>query len=317
MDRIVVVDSHTGGEPTRLVVKGLPEIKGTVHDRIRTLENEFDWIRKTLCTEPRGFDIAIGAVIFPPSESGCNFDMIFFNNSGYLEMCGHGTIGVVATLNWMARKGEEIPVGPLPDELKLNTVAGVVQARIVGSHQVEFENVASIRYRKDVAVSVPGYGNVLGDIAYGGNWFFLVKDSNLHISLSNLKELMDFSCAVMDALAAQSIRGADEALIDHVEVFGTPESAEADSKNFVLCPGHQYDRSPCGTGTSAKLACLFADEKLVPGAIWRQESITGSVFEGTIDVRDGLVFPTIRGSAFVTAHTEIVYDPADPTSHFP
>lgn len=302
-----VIDSHTGGEPTRLVVEGLPDIPGSVADRLAALRDEFDWVRTSLCLEPRGTEVAIGAAVFPPSREGCIVDVVFFNNTSYLGMCGHGTIGVMASLTWLGKSSR--------GQHRINTVAGEVSTEIFDANTVSFENVPAFRSAKGVGIDMPGFGPVTGDIAYGGNWFYLVKDGGPSVRRDNIPLLMDFTSAVMDTLESSGITGNGGARIDHVEVFGPSTVAGVDSKNFVLCPGKQYDRSPCGTGTCAKLACLVEDGLLKPGQTWRQESIIGSVFEGSVRIVDGHILPTIKGQAYVNGDLQVVFDPQDPFQH--
>jgi len=174
------------------------------------------------------------------------------------------------------------------------------------------QNVPSFRFKCGVTVSVEGYGDVKGAIAWGGNWFFLVDDPALDLSLDNVEALTDYTWRIRQALDRNGVTGADGALIDHVEISGSARNPAAHSRNFVLCPGKAYDRSPCGTGTSAKLACLFADGRIREGETWRQESITGSVFEGTVNVINDQCVPTIKGRAFVNAETTLILNPDDP-----
>jgi 4-hydroxyproline epimerase len=230
--------------------------------------------------------------------------VIFFNNVGYLGMCGHGTIGLVVTLAHMGR----IAAG----EHRLETPVGTITAILHDHGEVTVNNVPSYRSATKVAVEVPGYGTVHGDVAWGGNWFFLIEDHGLELALKNAESLTAFTWAVRQALRKVGIAGANGEEVDHIELFGPSKVPGVESKNFVLCPGKAYDRSPCGTGTSAKLACLYADGKLREGQIWKQESIVGSIFEGTIRVRDGQVLPSIKGSAFVNAEVELVLNPLDP-----
>jgi 4-hydroxyproline epimerase len=303
--RIGVIDSHTGGEPTRLVVTGGPDLgEGSLAERLERFRSEHDRFRSAIVNEPRGSDVMVGALLCDPVDSVCAAGVIFFNNVGYLGMCGHGTIGLVATLAYMKRIG--------PGEHRIETPVGTVSAVLHESGEVTVNNVASYRSEANVAVDVPGYGEVRGDIAWGGNWFFLVRNHTLELILQNVDQLTDFTWAIRQALRDHGIAGADGKEIDHVELFGPSQLPGADSRNFVLCPGKAYDRSPCGTGTSAKLACLFADGKIREGQTWKQESIVGSVFEGSVKVRDGKVYPSIKGSAFVNAEAELVLDPRDP-----
>jgi len=303
--RVRVIDSHTGGEPTRLVVSGGPDLgTGPLSQRLELFRSQHDCFRSAVVNEPRGSDVIVGALLCEPVDPACAAGVIFFNNVGYLGMCGHGTIGLVATLAHLKRIK--------PGEHWIETPVGTVGATLHESGDVTVNNVASYRSAADVEVEVPAYGKVRGDVAWGGNWFYLVRDHHLELTLNNVEALTTFSWAIRQALRTNGITGAGGEEIDHIELFGPPQTAEADSRNFVLCPGKAYDRSPCGTGTSAKLACLYADGKIREGQTWRQESLIGSVFEGTIKVCDGKVYPSIKGSAFVTAEAELLVDPRDP-----
>ncbi len=303
--RVKVIDSHTGGEPTRVVISGGPDLgNDTLAVRLERFRAEHDDFRSAVVNEPRGSDAVVGALLCDPVDASCVAGVIFFNNVGYLGMCGHGTIGLVTTLAYLDRIG--------PGTHRIETPVGVVTARLDEDGAVEIANVPSYRLAADVAVHVIGLGPVIGDVAWGGNWFFLVKSHGLELSLYNVKNLTDFASAVRESLASAGITGKDWEEIDHIELFGPSEIAGVDSKNFVLCPGGAYDRSPCGTGTSAKLACLFADGKLAEGQVWRQESIVGSVFEGTVSVIDNEIHPHIKGSAFITAEAELILDMRDP-----
>jgi 4-hydroxyproline epimerase len=246
----------------------------------------------------------VGAMLCEPVDRACAAGVIFFNNVGYLGMCGHGTIGLVATLAYMKRI--------TPGEHRIETPVGVVSAVLHENGKATVNNVASYRKAADVPVKVPGYGEVRGDVAWGGNWFFLVRKHELDVSLRNVDELTAFTWATRLALREAAITGDAGKEIDHVELFAPSQIAGVDSKNFVLCPGKAYDRSPCGTGTSAKLACLFADGKIKEGQVWKQESLVGSVFEGRVRVENGKIYPSITGSAFVNAEAELILDPLDP-----
>jgi len=303
--RVRVIDSHTGGEPTRLVVSGGPDLgAGPLADRLECFRRNYDSFRSAVVNEPRGSDVMVGALLCDPLDSACAAAVIFFNNVGYLGMCGHGTIGLVVTLAHMKRVG--------PGEHTIETPVGTVSAVLHEGGEVTVNNVASYRSAANVAVDVPGYGQVRGDVAWGGNWFFLVHEHAMELTLGSVDKLTAFTWAIREALRDSGIAGADGKEIDHIELFASSQLPGVDSKNFVLCPGKAYDRSPCGTGTSAKLACLYADGKIREGQTWRQESIVGSVFEGSVKVRDGKLYPSIKGSAFVNAETELVLDPRDP-----
>jgi len=306
--RVRVIDSHTGGEPTRVVVSGGPDLSvGPVSERLERFRSQHDCFRSAVVNEPRGSDVMVGALLCEPMDPGCAAGVIFFNNVGYLGMCGHGTIGLVATLAYLGRIE--------PGEHRIETPVGTVGTILHENGEVTVNNVASYRLAANVAIEVPGYGKVKGDVAWGGNWFYLVRDHDVRdhqLTLDNIEALTSFTWAIRQALRANGITGTGGQEIDHIELFGPPQNAEADSRNFVLCPGKAYDRSPCGTGTSAKLACLYADGKIREGRTWRQESITGSLFEGTVKVQDGKVYPSITGSAFVNSEAELVFDPRDP-----
>lgn len=303
MQRLKAIDSHTGGEPTRVVTDGFPDLgSGSMAERLEIFRRDHDKFRSAIVREPRGHDAVVGALLCEPVDPTSAAGVIFFNNVGYLGMCGHGTIGLVKTLEHMGR----ISAGTH----RIETPVGTVEATLETDGMVTITNVPSYRHAKDVLINVDGFGQVTGDVAYGGNWFFLIGQHPLTLELKNLEQLTDFSVRVRDALTKNNITGEGGAEIDHIELFSP--SVTADSRNFVLCPGTEYDRSPCGTGTSSKLACLYADGKLKSGEIWRQESIIGSVFEGSVNIVDGKIIPSIRGSAFVTAEIELILDPDDP-----
>ncbi|UGQ49232.1 4-hydroxyproline epimerase [Massilia endophytica] len=300
---MTIIDSHTGGEPTRLIVDGGPDLgRGPLSGRLALLRDQYDHFRTGTVCEPRGSDVLVGALLCEPHAEDCVAGVIFFNNVGYLGMCGHGTIGLVASLAHLGRIK--------PGRHRIDTPVGVVVAELHADGSVSVDNVESYRLAKDVQVRVPAYGTVTGDIAWGGNWFFLIGEHSLELGSGNIGALSTFAEAVMQTLHDLGIRGADGALIDHVELFGP--SQQADSRNFVLCPGKAYDRSPCGTGTSAKLACLAADGKLAPGSVWRQESIIGSVFEASYRPAGHGIAPTIRGSAWISGETRLLFEDSDP-----
>ncbi|MGV8889316.1 MAG: 4-hydroxyproline epimerase [Pseudomonas sp.] len=303
MKRITVIDSHTGGEPTRLVTAGFPDLgNGSMAERRQRLAEQHDQWRAACVLEPRGSDVLVGALLCEPVDPTACAGVIFFNNSGYLGMCGHGTIGLVASLAHLGKI--------CPGVHSIETPVGTVQATLHEDHSVSVRNVPAYRYRKAMALQVPGVGQVIGDIAWGGNWFFLIAEHGLDIAGDNLEALTAYTFAVQQALEVQGIRGEDGGLIDHVELFADDE--QADSRNFVLCPGKAYDRSPCGTGTSAKLACLAADDKLQPGQIWRQASVIGSEFEGSYELQGERIVPTIRGRAFISAEASLIIEQDDP-----
>jgi 4-hydroxyproline epimerase len=304
--KVHVIDSHTAGEPTRVVIDGGPDLGGgTVAERAIVFREQHDRFRSAVVNEPRGSDVIVGALLTTPSDSSCAAGVIFFNNVGTIGMCGHGTIGLVTTLAYLGRIA--------PGDHRIETVVGVVTATLHPDGRVSVRNVPSVRLDKDVTVDVPGFGPITGDIAWGGNNFFLVHhDHGQDLTLANVEALTDLTWRIRTALNAAGICGKDGGEIDHVELFGPSDQPGVDGRNFVLCPGKAYDRSPCGTGTSAKLACLYADGELAEGAIWRQESVVGTVFEGTVArVGDDLI-PTITGRAYVNAESTLILNSEDP-----
>ncbi|MHA3772995.1 proline racemase family protein [Verrucomicrobiota bacterium sgz303538] len=303
MQRVRVIDSHTGGEPTRIVIEGGPYLgNGSLTERLEVFRQQHDRFRSAVVNEPRGSDVIVGALLVEPSDPSCTTGVIFFNNVGFLGMCGHGTIGLVVTLAHLGRIG----VG----QHRIETPVGVVTATLEKDGSVSVENVPSFRKAKDVPVTIDGNLVVNGDVAWGGNWFYLVATKESAFDISNEKALSDYAGRIRRAVNAQ---GYPE--VDHVELFAAPVNETSDSRNFVLCPGSAYDRSPCGTGTSAKLACLAADGKLAEGEPWVQESIIGSTFTGRYrwaDLVSGSIIPTITGTAHVTAEAVLLLDESDP-----
>mgnify|MGYP001824835583 FL=1 len=300
------VDSHTEGEPTRVVVDGGPDLGGgSMQERIERLARDYDHVRRTVILEPRGSNARVGALLVAPTRPDCAAGVLFFNNTGYLGMCGHGTIGVAVTLAHMGTIE--------PGVSRIETPVGVVSVNLVDANTVTVDNVASYRYRGNVTVEVPDLGPVTGDIAWGGNWFFLAKDTPYPIDLDNERQLTDAALKIQGALREQGITGRDAGEIDHIEFFSAAHSADADSRNFVLCPGGAYDRSPCGTGTSAKIACLAAAGTLAPDTDWVQESVIGSRFVARYSLgSQGEIIPSITGRAFICAEGTLVQQPGDP-----
>ncbi|MBV9125443.1 MAG: proline racemase family protein, partial [Planctomycetes bacterium] len=253
--KIYIIDSHTAGEPTRVIVSGGPDLgSGSLAERRQRFAVAHDAFRSTVIHEPRGAEVIVGALPVPPVDPACAAGVIFFNNVGTLGMCGHGTIGLAVTLGHLGRIG--------PGTHRLETPVGTVAFDYDGAHGVTIDNVPSYQYARGVRVGVPSYGPVTGDIAWGGNWFFLVHDHQETLTRANVERLTEVTWQIRQALAARGITGKDGGEIDHIELFGPPADPANHSRSFVLCPGKAYDRSPCGTGTSAKLACLYADGKL-------------------------------------------------------
>lgn len=301
---VQIVDSHTGGEPTRLVYGGFPDLgRGSMRERLAILRDQYDAFRRAVILEPRGNDILVGALLCEPVDPAHTCGVIFFNNHGYLGMCGHGTIGLIASLQFLGHIG--------PGTHVVETPVGDVSCVLHEDGSVSLENVRAWRYRAAVSVDVPDYGRFHGDIAWGGNWFFLVNEHDEAIVFENVERLSQLSRAMMRALREQGITGEDGAEIDHIELFA--KTASADSRSFVMCPGGAYDRSPCGTGTSAKLACLAADGVLAEGREWVQESVIGSQFRASYrPAQDGGILPTIRGHAYICGQAELWLDARDP-----
>ncbi|HTY48488.1 MAG TPA: proline racemase family protein [Steroidobacteraceae bacterium] len=305
MQTVEVIDSHTGGEPTRVVVDGLPDLgQGTVAQRLGSFRERHDAWRRAIVCEPRGYDALVGALLLPPASADACAGVIFFNNVGYLGMCGHGSIGVIRTLSFLGRIK--------PGVHRLETPVGVVGVQLEGDGRVSIENVESYRHARDLELEVAGYGGVRGDVAWGGNWFFVSADTPVPLHFARLTELTRYAQAVRAALAAAGHTGADGAEIDHIEINGPSPTPGVDARNFVLCPGLAYDRSPCGTGTSAKLACLAADGKLAAGVPWHQEGILGSVFEACYLPGVRGIRPRITGTAHLTARSRLLLEDGDP-----
>jgi len=303
MQRIHVIDSHTAGEPTRLVIEGGPDLgTGTLTERAQRFRSDFDAYRSAIVNEPRGSDPLVGALLVKPHHPDCTLGVIFFNNVGLLGMCGHGTIGLIASLQHTGA----LEAGAI----NIDTPVGPISARLDDDGSISVANVASFRSAHRHAIEVPGIGRVVGDVAWGGNWFFLVSEHDQVIDLPHIETLTDYSWRIREAVNAQG-----HPLVDHVELFGAAQTPGAHSRNFVLCPGKAYDRSPCGTGTSAKLACLAADGAWPAGRPWLQESVIGSRFEGRwmpVDGRPGHVLPAIRGRAWITAEATLMRADDDP-----
>jgi len=301
-----VVDSHTEGEPTRVVLDGWPQPRGdTMAERLEDVRTNFDHLRRAVVCEPRGYDAVVGALLTPPVNADSTTGVIFFNNGTYLGMCGHGAIGVMRTLQHLGRI--------TPGTIRLDTPVGTVSAELGIDGSVTIENVPSFCHARNVTVDVPHIGKVTGDVAWGGNWFFITHDTPVQVKSGNAKELTRVTQAIQDAINAAGITGADGEPIDHIEISAPPTRADADCRNFVLCSGGEYDRSPCGTGTSAKLAVLYARGEIALGTRWRQESITGSLFTGWLTMNaSGDLIPHVRGTAYVTSEATLLFDAADP-----
>lgn len=304
MQKINILDSHTGGEPTRLVLAGGPDLgRGSMAERKKIFKQNYDYFRSAVINEPRGSDVIVGAFLCDPVEETSAAGVIYFDNAAFLDMCGHGTIGVITSLGYLGKIK--------PGENRLETPAGTVTTRLHEDGRVTVHNVPAYRHAKDVTVTLPDYGEITGDIAWGGNWFYLVDNHGQDLTFENIDRLTDFTWRLRLALEEAGYTGVDGAPVEHVILYQPGENG-ADSKNFVLCPGKAYDRSPCGTGTSAKVACLAADGKLAPGETWMQESIVGSRFEASYRIEEEKIWPSITGRAYVTAESNLLIDETDP-----
>lgn len=298
-----VVDSHTEGEPTRVIIEGWPQPAGsTMAEQRDALRRDADALRRAVVCEPRGHAAIVGALLTPPINGDSLAGIVFFNNETYLGMCGHGLIGVVRTLAHLGRLGA--------GAARFDTPVGTVSAVLEPDGAVTIENVPARCHTLDVCVDVPGLGRIRGDIAYGGNWFYITHTDE-PLTMANVETLMNQTRRIQEAVRDDPVAGAVP--IDHIELSGPPTRADADARNFVLCSGGEYDRSPCGTGTSAVMAALHARGRLRPGEQWRQESITGSRFTGWLtEGAAGALVPHIRGHAYITGETTLLFDPGDP-----
>ncbi len=300
------IDSHTAGEPTRVIIAGGPELgAASLSDQVSYLHDTADHFRQCVIDEPRGWEALVGALLCKTADSLCAAGVIFFNNTGYLGMCGHGAIGVAVTLHHLGKIGLGVQ--------RLETPVGVVEVNLLSPNKVTITNVPSYRLYSRLDVEVDGLGTVNGDVAWGGNWFFLVNGTPAPLTLEHIAVLSNAAQRTREALRREGITGADGAEIDHIEFFGSPEAPDAHSRNFVYCPGGAYDRSPCGTGTSAKLACLAADGKLQPGETWIQESVIGSRFEASYtNATGGQIIPAITGTAYLCCEGTLMQQTDDP-----
>jgi 4-hydroxyproline epimerase len=302
---VQIIDSHTAGEPTRVVIAGGPPLgDDDLQSQLEAFRSRHDSFRTAVLCEPRGSEVLVGALLCAPHDPAATAGVIFFNDVGYLGMCGHGSIGLIATLAHLGRLKAGMH--------RIETPVGIIAASLHSDGAVSITNVPCYRYRSGVEINLPEWGLMHGDIAWGGNWFFLVDDHRLALHIDNRRALMAATTAVRHALDAGGIRGRNGALIDHIEFTGPADDSANGGRNFVLCPGAAFDRSPCGTGTSAKMACLYADGKLAAGERWRQEGILGTVFEGSVTVAGDVVTPTIKGNAYITAETTLLFDERDP-----
>lgn len=318
------IDTHTGGEPTRTVIGGIPVIPGkTVSDKMLYLQEKEDWIRKVLMLEPRGNDVMSGVILTEPCSPGADLGVIFTEVGGYLPMCGHDTIGVSTAL---IEAGIIKPIEPYT-YITLDTPAGVVKVKVLVednvAKEVSFTNIPSFVFGQDIKVEVPSLGTVKLDIAYGGNFYAIVNAEDLGITIApqEAQKIIHIGNLIKDSLNQQvKVFHPEKDFINevtHVEFSAPPTHPEANRKNAVLIPHGSIDRSPCGTGSSAKLACLYSKGELKIGSTFVHESIIGTIFkcrvlEETTAGSFKAVIPEITGSAYVTGMHTFVIDPDDP-----
>jgi proline racemase len=319
---IRTVDTHTAGEPTRVVISGFPFLRGTMADKRRQLARDHDHLRTALMHEPRGHADMFGAVVMEPSRSEADLGVVFMDTGGYLAMCGHGSIGVVAAALAAGLVEAQAPT----THVVMDTPAGLVQARAAVSDgavtSIALENVPSFLYERDVEVKTR-FGSVSVDISFGGNFFALVAahDLGLEVTTEALPQLTDYGMAIRSAVNDQVavVHPAQPHIdsVDLVEIYQDLDGAVAHCRNVVVFGESQVDRSPCGTGTSAKMAALYAKGRLGLNQRFINESILGTRFTGTLLGKGDVagrpaVIPEITGSAYVTGFQRFVIDAADP-----
>jgi proline racemase len=313
-----VIDTHTAGEPTRILT-GYSKVQGSsIFEIKRKLQAEHDWLRRFLLQEPRGHRDMFGAVLLPPKTRECDLGVIFMDNGGYLDMCGHGIIGAVTC-------AIETHIVKPKKEILVDTPAGVVKARTATRkgkvESVSFENVPAFKM-KSIQVQLEGK-TVPVDIAFGGNFFahLYAKEVALEIEPRNGSKFIDLGIRIRDAVNQRGkLVHPDKPGIGRVELVefsGPPKTEDANARNVVVFGQGQIDRSPCGTGTCAKMALLHSEGKLKIGEKFVHESILGTKFLGRLlgTTRVGeydAVVPEITGSASVTGFNRLVLDDNDP-----
>ncbi len=301
-----VIDSHTGGMPTRVILDGAPDLgSGPLADRARRLATEHESFYKSVLLEPRGQPGMVGALLVEPENPDCKAGVIYFDADAVLGMCGHGTIGLGVTLAHLGR----IDIGVH----RLETPAGEVTIDLKDANTVQVTNIESRRVHHAVTIDTEGFGPVTGDVAYGGNWFFIVDPSPIPVSPDNIRQLTDMTIAIREACIAQGIGGENGEPVDHVILQGSSPNAGVHSRNFVLCPDDDYDRSPCGTGSSARLACLAASGRLPAGEEITQESVIGSSYRLSYQPgQHGGVIPRLTGQAHIMSESRLIFAENDP-----
>lgn len=321
------IDTHTAGEPTRIITKGVPTISGsTMMEKKEYMEEHLDWLRRAVMLEPRGHDNMFGAILTEPVHPDADLGIIFMDGGGYLNMCGHGTIGtsMAAVETGIVPKVEPIT------KVRLDAPAGLVEASVAVVEgkvkSVTVTNVPSFLYQQDVKITTPMLGEVTFDIAFGGSFFALIESDYFGYDIlpEHSEELMNQALELREIINRE-IKVSHPLqphikTVDLIEIYGPAVSDKADARNVVIFGDRQIDRSPCGTGTSAKMATLCAKGKLAIGEEFVYESITGTMFKGKIISKtkvgefDAYV-PQITGSAWITGFNQFVIDDSDPVKY--
>ncbi|MGI9177053.1 MAG: proline racemase family protein, partial [Pirellulales bacterium] len=302
-------DSHTIGEPTRVVVDetfaaALALGDGSVRRRRDLFRERYDHVRRALVGDPRGAVAMVGVVLVPPHDPACRLGAFYFNRVGYLDMCGHATIGLAVTLGSLGRIE--------PGSFRLETPAGSVGVTWHGGIDASFECVPPRRIHRGLAVDCGSGQTVTGDVATSGLWFYLCRDHGIAVTPAEIPRLTDLAWTIRRGLEARGITGDGGEIIDHIVLLGPPSTSGNDGKAFVLCPDGAFDRSPCGTGTSALVGCLHEDGLLAEGRTWRQESVLGGIYEARVRREGEILVPTVRGQAWITAESELRFAIDDP-----
>ncbi|MTK11153.1 MAG: proline racemase [Clostridiaceae bacterium] len=324
---IFAIDSHTMGEPTRIVVGGVPNIPGkTMPEKKAYLEEHLDWVRTAIMLEPRGHNDMFGSIVTQPTTEEADLGIIFMDGGGYLNMCGHGSIGA----STVAVETGMVPAVEPVTHLTLEAPAGLVKASVKVENgkakEVSIINVPAFLYKRDVEVDVPGIGKVTMDISFGGSFFAIVKAENLGLEISpaSAQKLIEVGMNVIKAVNEQ-IEIQHPTLphiktVDLCEIYGPAKSADATMQNAVVFGQGQLDRSPCGTGTSAKMATLYAKGLLKMKEDFIYESIIQTKFKGRVleETKVGdydAIIPEITGAAYITGHNQFFIDPEDPVKY--
>jgi len=320
------IDGHTCGNPVRLVAGGGPLLRGsTMMERRAHFLAEYDWIRTGLMFEPRGHDVMSGSILYPPTREDCDVAILFIETSGCLPMCGHGTIG---TVTMAIENGLVKP--KTPGVLRLDTPAGLVTAeyRQEGDYveEVRITNVPSFLYAEGLTVECPDLGEISVDVAYGGNFYAIVEPQ------ANYRDMADYSAGQLIAWSPVVRQRLNEKYsfehpvnpainrLSHMLWTGAPTHPDADARNAVFYGDKAIDRSPCGTGTSARMAQLHAKGRLKAGEDFVHESIIGSLFKGRVErevsvANKPAIIPSIGGWARQTGFNTIFIDDRDPFAH--